>query len=1380
MTLNTFNIMKRALFSLLALFAIVAISSAQVITEQFEYAPGSTLDSNGWTPHSGTTNPIMVGASSLTFPQYSPTAIGGSAVSFGNGQDVNKYFGPISSGSIYASFLLRVDTMVTSGYFFHFMDSASTSAYRARTYFQPDANNPNAFNFGLTFNSSTGVFDTTEFTIGDVILVVAKYTIIPGIGNDVVSLYAFDANASFLTEPTTPLLGPFTGTATDIDPARIAIRQFTSSNDIVLDAFSVSTTWNMMPTFTLAQIDLPIDWDNGNSVDYTVIDFGGNASMLAADPTNASNTVLKSEKTAGAQTWAGTTLGNTSLANAIPFAPGATSISAVVFSPDSGTVVRLKAEDHTNNTITVETEAITTVANGWDTLIFDFSNQVSGTAALNFANTYDMLSIFYAFGTAGSTPSKSYYLDDLFFGGSTGGGNTGSPSPYCNTQVFHFGNPAEVLSSVYLTMEKAGPNSFQVIVESATTDPVDDLIIPGGSGAAISAIDTPAVGQLRRILSWTTTPPDTINMNVLWSKGTFPGNWQLSTMNFDIAFDISCSSVPPQKAQIDLPITWNDTATVDYTVADFGGNASSLVADPLNASNIVLKSEKTTGAQIWAGTTLSTSSGLANPIPFVQGSTIISAVVFSPDSGTVVRLKAEDHTNNTISVETEAMTTMANGWDTLEFDFANQVSGTAAINFANTYDMLSIFYDFGNAGGSPAKSYYVDDVFFGGGSSGPMKAQIDLPITWNDTTNVDYTVADFGGNASSLVTDPANASNIVLKSEKTTGSQTWAGTTLSTAAGLATAIPFAQGATTISALVYSPDSGTVVRLKAEDAANASISVETEAMTTMANGWDTLVFDFANNVSGTAAINFANTYNKLSIFYDFGNAGASPAKSYYLDDVFFGGGSGGGPSKAQIDLPITWNDTANVDYTVADFGGNASSQATDPMNANNLILQSIKTSGAQTWAGTTLSTSAGLATAIPFAQGATTISCVVYAPASGIPVRLKAEDHLDPTKSVETEVLTSLANAWDTLVFDFANQASGTAPINFTYTYDKLSIFYDFGSAGAADTFYLDDVFFGGSSSGGPKNITFQVDMSQYAGTFTTPELNGTFNNWCGNCTPMSDPDGDNIWEVTVQILADSIEYKFSYDNWTGQESLAPGLPCTKTTSGFTNRFLVLTGDTTLPAVCWESCNTCGGAPTTANVTFQVDLSEYTGSYTQVNLNGTFNNWCGSCAVMTDANNDSIFEITIAIPANDTSEFKYTLDGWTVDEQLTPGDPCTKTTGGFTNRFIVPMADTTLPAVCWESCSACSGIGLAENGWSTELTLAPNPTNGLFNLNGNLIATSTIDIEVVDLQGNIIYKTQTEGFNLNQTIDLSSASTGMYMVRITTRFGFTSLKLVLTR
>ena len=108
------------------------------------------------------------------------------------------------------------------------------------------------------------------------------------------------------------------------------------------------------------------------------------------------------------------------------------------------------------------------------------------------------------------------------------------------------------------------------------------------------------------------------------------------------------------------------------------------------------------------------------------------------------------------------------------------------------------------------------------------------------------------------------------------------------------------------------------------------------------------------------------------------------------------------------------------------------------------------------------------------------------------------------------------------------------------------------------------------------SVTFKVDMSQVLDPFTTPELNGTFNSWCGNCNSMSDSDGDNIWDVSLSLqTGDTIEYKYSADSWSIQEMNDPNGFCTNGDPNFTNRVLVIpVNDTILPDVCWGSCDTC--------------------------------------------------------------------------------------------------------------------------------------------------------------------------------------------------------------
>ena len=76
-----------------------------------------------------------------------------------------------------------------------------------------------------------------------------------------------------------------------------------------------------------------------------------------------------------------------------------------------------------------------------------------------------------------------------------------------------------------------------------------------------------------------------------------------------------------------------------------------------------------------------------------------------------------------------------------------------------------------------------------------------------------------------------------------------------------------------------------------------------------------------------------------------------------------------------------------------------------------------------------------------------------------------ESSADAAISVETLTETEVAMAWDTLVFDFANQAPGTAVLNLEASYNKMSIFFDFNtSPSEAATYYWDDVYFGGEAT----------------------------------------------------------------------------------------------------------------------------------------------------------------------------------------------------------------------------------------------------------------------------------------------------------------------------
>ena len=151
------------------------------------------------------------------------------------------------------------------------------------------------------------------------------------------------------------------------------------------------------------------------------------------------------------------------------------------------------------------------------------------------------------------------------------------------------------------------------------------------------------------------------------------------------------------------------------------------------------------------------------------------------------------------------------------------------------------------------------------------------------------------------------------------------------------------------------------------------------------------------------------------------------------------------------------------YVLTPFGGEAAAVAADPMMASNKVAMLTKHAGDQPWSGTTVSIAAAPAMSIPtlpMTATRTKASVKVYLPSANVPVRLKVEDANDPTHSVETQVNSGAASTWQTLQFDFSMQATGTAALNPSYTFNKISVFVDFNNVETADKiFYIDDVVF---------------------------------------------------------------------------------------------------------------------------------------------------------------------------------------------------------------------------------------------------------------------------------------------------------------------------------
>lgn len=336
---------------------------------------------------------------------------------------------------------------------------------------------------------------------------------------------------------------------------------------------------------------------------------------------------------------------------------------------------------------------------------------------------------------------------------------------------------------------------------------------------------------------------------------------------------VKVTIAPAPKKQIDVPVTFDDP-TYNYTMTDFGGNITIDAVDPTNAANNVKKTTKPNAAETWAGTTIGTPLGFYSRIPLTVANSKMTVRVYSPAVGLKIRLKIEDHTSPTKSVETEVLSTVANAWETLTFDFTvPTVPATAALNPSFYYDMASIFFDFGTMGNG--KVFYWDDVKYLGTVVAPII--INLPLDFQQTPT-NYTFTDFAGGNVTIVTNPfatgINTSTAVAKMIKF-NDQTYGGSFIS----LSSPINFAAAANkSFKMKVYSPRAGAKVLLKVENQTNAGISFEKEVSTTVANTWEELTFDYST-------IDLSKSYQKVILIFDNGTKGDGSANfTFYLDDI----------------------------------------------------------------------------------------------------------------------------------------------------------------------------------------------------------------------------------------------------------------------------------------------------------------------------------------------------------------------------------------------------------------------------------------------------------------------------------------------------------------
>jgi hypothetical protein len=228
-----------------------AAAKGQLLVENFDYPVGDTLLSHGWViTGTSTVNSILVTAPGLTYSGYASSGVGNATTLNNTGQDVNRSFGSVTSGSLYASLLVKITTAQSGDYFFHFTRTAApTTDFFARLFVRMADNGNLAFGISKTSISASipATYSDSIYTTGATYLIVTKYKFNSGsTTDDEVSLFVFTDPTLPSTEPVTPTVGPVTSTQTDVaELGLVALRQGTSTSapTLVLDGIRIGTRW---------------------------------------------------------------------------------------------------------------------------------------------------------------------------------------------------------------------------------------------------------------------------------------------------------------------------------------------------------------------------------------------------------------------------------------------------------------------------------------------------------------------------------------------------------------------------------------------------------------------------------------------------------------------------------------------------------------------------------------------------------------------------------------------------------------------------------------------------------------------------------------------------------------------------------------------------------------------------------------------------------------------------------------------------------------------------------------------------------------------------------------------------------------------------------
>jgi len=317
----------------------------------------------------------------------------------------------------------------------------------------------------------------------------------------------------------------------------------------------------------------------------------------------------------------------------------------------------------------------------------------------------------------------------------------------------------------------------------------------------------------------------------------------------------------------------------------------------------------------------------------------------------------------------------------------------------------------------------------------------------------------------------------------------------------------------------------------------------------------------------------------------------------------------------------------------------------------------------------------------------------------------------------------------------------------------------------------------------PTPVLFRVDMTLQTVNANGPHVAGSFQGWnpADPASLMTDPDGDNIYEVTLLLQPGTYQYKFvNGAAWAdGNESI----PAACNVGG--NREVVVAADPVVEHFCYSQCGAeCVTDPAAADITFRVNMFTTGASAAGVWMIGGFTTpvWQGGAVQMSDIDMDGVYECTVNVSGVADIQYKFVNGDVAVsaNEEAAGVMNCgiANGVGGYNRIHTRSGIAEVLNTVCFDSCADCI-IGVQEAMALTVLNAYPVPANEFVTLSFGQVKSAPITVRVMNNLGQVVstqYMGNLPTGNNQVRVNLEGVAGGIYAIEVSNGIEKTAIQI----